>query len=226
MNAGIKPRPGGGTGLIREINPQLNIDYVTDQANRLLTRSQRAGITFRFRDGDSITLNRNMRFERLDGEFGIRSGIDISAGDYTFNDWNISVRGSGGRKLTGNASLTQGDFWTGTQRRTSFGVRYRQSIYFTSRVDWSRNKVDLAGGSFTTDLVGLRLNLAFSPKIFLENFVQYNTSSNTISSNIRFRFLHHPLSDFFIVYNERRGVSGNDILERALIIKLTNLFSF
>ena len=62
--------------------------------------------------------------------------------------------------------------------------------------------------------------------MFFENFIQYNTDANTVSSNIRFRFLHHPLSDFFIVYNERRGVSGNNALERALIIKLTNLFSF
>ncbi len=226
VNAGIRPRPGGGTGLIREINPQVNIDYVTDQTNRLLTRTQRAGITFRFRDADSITLNRNTRFERLDRDFGIRSGIDIPAGDYSLNHWNVSIRTSGGRRVSGNASLTKGDFWTGTQRQTSLGVRFRQSIYFISQVDWSRNKVELAEGSFNTDLVGLHLNFAFSPRVFVENFIQYNTSSNTISSNIRFRFLHHPLSDFFIVYNERRGVNGNDLLDRALIIKLTNLFSF
>jgi len=226
VNAGISPRPGGGTGLVREINPQVNIDYATDQSNRLLTRTQRAGITVRFRDADSITLNRNTRFERLDSDFGIRSGIDIPAGDYSFNDWNLSVRTSGGRRLSGNASVTSGDFWTGTQRQTSLGLRFRQSIYFTSRADWSRNKVDLAEGSFNADLVGLRLSFAFSPQIFIENFVQYNTSSDTISSNIRFRFLHHPLSDFFIVYNERRGVNGNELLDRSLIIKLTNLFTF
>ena len=224
--AGIRPRPEGGRGLIREIFPQVDTNYVTDQQDRLLTRTHRAGISIQFRDGDRFTVNRNMRFERLDEEFRIRSGVNIPAGDYAFNDWDVSFRGSGGRKLTGDASLTHGDFWTGTRRQTRLGVRYRQSIHFTTQVDWSRNKIELDQGSFTTDLVGLRLNFAFSPRVFFENFIQYNTDSNTVSSNIRFRFLHHPLSDFFIVYNERRGVSGSNALERALIIKLTNLFSF
>ncbi len=224
--AGIRPRPDSGRGLIREVFPQFETDYVTDQQDRLLTRTHRAGVNIQFRDGDRFSLSRNMRFERLDEEFGIRGGVNIPAGDHAFNDWNVSFSGSGGRKLSGDASLTTGDFWTGTQRQTSLGLRFRQSIHFTTQVDWSRNEIELDEGSFTTDLIGLRLNFAFSPRMFFENFIQYNTDANTVSSNIRFRFLHHPLSDFFIVYNERRGVSGNNALERALIIKLTNLFSF
>ncbi len=223
---GIRPRPDSGRGLIREIFPQFETNYVTDQQDRLLTRTHRAGVSIQFRDGDRFSMSRNMRFERLDEEFGIRGGVNIPAGDHAFNDWDVSFSGSGGRKLSGDASLTTGDFWTGTQRQTSLGLRFRQSIHFTTEVDWSRNKIELDEGSFTTDLIGLRLNFAFSPRMFFENFIQYNTDANTVSSNIRFRFLHHPLSDFFIVYNERRGVSGNNALERALIIKLTNLFSF
>ena len=224
--AGIRPRPNSGRGLIRELFPQIDTNLITDQQDRLLTRTHRAGISINFRDGDSFTINRNMRFERLEEEFSIRSGVNIPAGDYAFNDWNVSFSGSGRRKLTGNASLTHGDFWTGTQRQRRLGVRYRQSIHFTTQADWSRNRIELDEGSFTTDLIGFRLDFAFSPRMFLENFIQYNTDANTVSSNIRYRFLHHPLSDFFIVYNEQRGVSGNTELERALLIKLTNLFSF
>lgn len=223
---GIRPRPNRGDGLIRQIFPQIETNYVTDQQDRLLTRTHRAGISINFRDGDNFSINRNMRFERLDEEFMLRSGVTIPTGDYAFNDWNLSFRGSGGRKFTGNVSVTQGDFWTGTQRQTRLGVRYRHNIHFMTQVDLARNKIDLDDGSFKTDLIGLHVNLAFSPRVFLENFIQYNSDSNTISSNVRFRFLHHPLSDFFIVYNERRKISGNHALDRALIIKITNLFSF
>ena len=223
--ASVRPRPGGGRGLLREVSPQFNVDYITDQENRLLTRTQRAGVNLRFRDGDSINVNRNMRFEHL-GEAFVLQGVEISAGDYAFNDWSLGFRTSGGRRLSGSMNLTTGDFWTGTRRQLRTGVAIRPNIHLNSRFDWSRNTVKLTEGTFTTDLIGVRLNFAFSPRVFLENFFQYNTAADTISTNIRFRFLHHPLSDFFIVYNERRGVSGNDLLDRTLSIKLTNLFVF
>ena len=166
-----------------------------------------------------------MRFEHL-GEAFVLQGVEISAGDYAFNDWSLGFRTSGGRRISGSMNLTTGDFWTGTRRQLRTGVAIRPNIHLNSRFDWSRNTVKLTEGTFTTDLIGVRLNFAFSPRVFLENFFQYNTAADTISTNIRFRFLHHPLSDFFIVYNERRGVAGNDLLDRTLSIKLTNLFVF
>ncbi len=38
-------------------------------------------------------------------------------------------------------------------------------------------------------------------------------------------FNYRSLSDFFLVYNERRA-SGGQVIERALIAKLTYLFGF
>ena len=43
------------------------------------------------------------------------------------------------------------------------------------------------------------------------------------SSNIRFNIIHRPLSDFFLVYNDRRDDTGR-IVDRALIAKFTYLF--
>jgi predicted extracellular nuclease len=37
---------------------------------------------------------------------------------------------------------------------------------------------------------------------------------------------HHPLSDLYLVYNDRRDTTSGQLLERAFIIKLTNLFNF
>jgi hypothetical protein len=35
-----------------------------------------------------------------------------------------------------------------------------------------------------------------------------------------------PLSDIYIVYNDRRDTTGGQMVERALIVKVTNLFTF
>lgn len=47
-----------------------------------------------------------------------------------------------------------------------------------------------------------------------------------IEYQIPFNLIHHPLSDLFIVYNDRRDTISGRLLERALVVKVTNLFIF
>jgi hypothetical protein len=47
-----------------------------------------------------------------------------------------------------------------------------------------------------------------------------------VSSNIRFNITHRPLSDLYLVFNERRDTINGQLVERAFTVKLTNLFSF
>jgi hypothetical protein len=55
--------------------------------------------------------------------------------------------------------------------------------------------------------------------------VQYNSDTRQISSNVRFNIIHRPLSDFFIVSNERRDSATRDVLNRAVIAKGTYMVS-
>ena len=76
-----------------------------------------------------------------------------------------------------------------------------------------------------TDLLAARVNYSFNPSMSLNALIQYNSELREIDSNIRFNFIHKPLSDFFLVYNETRSSTG-EVVERALIAKLTYVFSF
>ena len=60
----------------------------------------------------------------------------------------------------------------------------------------------------------------------LNGFFQYNTDTHQITSNIRFNVIHHPLSDLYIVYNDSRDARSGSLVERAFIVKFTNLFNF
>jgi hypothetical protein len=89
-----------------------------------------------------------------------------------------------------------------------------------------RNQVKLPNGAFTVNLVGAKFIYGFSPRAFFNAFIQYNADTHQVSSNIRFDLIHHPLSDLYLVYNDTRDTITGEIRERALIVKLTNLFSF
>ena len=103
--------------------------------------------------------------------------------------------------------------------------RNSTTYQFRADVAWTRNDIDLPSGAFKTDLVTSRLSYSFSTDMFVNALIQYNSTLREISSNIRFNYIYKPLSDFFLVYNERRSSTG-EVRERALIAKLTYLFDF
>ena len=64
---------------------------------------------------------------------------------------------------------------------------------------------------------------SFTTKMFLNALIQYNGTLDEIESNIRFNWIYKPLSDLFLVYNERRSTTGG-VVERAFIAKITYIF--
>ena len=56
--------------------------------------------------------------------------------------------------------------------------------------------------------------------------IQYNRDIKKVSSNLRFNFIHRPLSDLFIVYNEQRAVSDQREMDPILSLKYANLLEF
>jgi len=100
-------------------------------------------------------------------------------------------------------------------------VNYRMNTSFS----YSLNNIDLPQGSFNTNLLTTRVNYSFSTSVFLNALIQYNNDSRQWSSNVRFNVIHRPLSDFFLVYNERRDSISGDLIDRALIAKVTYMIS-
>jgi hypothetical protein len=88
------------------------------------------------------------------------------------------------------------------------------------------NDITLPTAAYVTTLVSGKFNYNFSTKMFLNALLQYNTDSHQWSSNVRFNIIHHPLSDFFLVYNERRDERTGDLINRAVIAKMTYLMAF
>ena len=43
---------------------------------------------------------------------------------------------------------------------------------------------------------------------------------------IELNVIHHPLSDFYLVYNEQRDSTTNAFMNRAVIAKVTQMIAF
>jgi hypothetical protein len=62
----------------------------------------------------------------------------------------------------------------------------------------------------------------------VSSFIQYNSSSHSLSASVRFRWEYEPGSDLFVVYSEgREDLSTSPFLaSRTLALKFTKLFRF
>ena len=222
---GYSPRPGERIPAIRAFQPSIQSDYITNQEGVLETRRTRAQFRVQFQDGSDFTLSQERRFERLEEPFEIRDGQEIEIGDYAFNEFSASYSSDRSKAISGNARLSSGGFFDGDRDAYELGVRLQPNYRLRIEGTWSHNDIMLPTGGFSTELMRSRVFYSFSTRMFLNALIQYNGSAQEIVSNIRFNFIYKPLSDFFLVYNERRSSTG-EILDRALIAKVTYVFDF
>jgi hypothetical protein len=212
---------------IQNLNFGANWDYYENgTTEQVETRELRFNAGLRLRDGGSITFNMAETFDRLTEPFDIRPDIEIEAGDYKYRRYSARVSTDTSNRISGNATYEWGGFWSGHRKSFGSGVEVRASPNLRIAFDYDHNRVELPNGNFTTDLVASRFDYAFTPQTFLNAFVQYNAARQEVSSNIRFRFTYRPLSDIFIVYNDIRDTDQGQLVQRALIVKITNLTSF
>ena len=221
----LKLRPGESLPWMREFRPSTGIEYITNQENVLQTRNFDQMLNVDLQNGGSFRFIHRVIFERLDEPFLIRPDQSIPTGDYVSREVNVNFFSDRSRMFSGSFDLTSGEFFDGDKYSYRAGLLFQLGYRFRTDITWRHDDVELPSGDFSTELVTTRFNYAFSPRMFLNSLIQYNSTLGEISSNIRFNFIYEPLSDLFLVYNERRS-TGGEVLERALIAKLTYVFDF
>ena len=125
-----------------------------------------------------------------------------------------------------NTRYSIGDFYDGYRRGYTIGTTVRANEHFNVSGNVQINDIELPQGAFTTTLLSGRVNYFYNTKVFFNALLQYNTDAQQWSSNLRFNIIHRPLSDIFLVYNERRESRSGDLIDRALIAKMTYLIAF
>ena len=70
-------------------------------------------------------------------------------------------------------------------------------------------------------LVGPRLDVTMTNKLFFTGFVQYNEQSDNINVNTRLQWRYKPASDLFIVYTDNYIPAPFAVKNRFLVLKLT-----
>lgn len=124
-----------------------------------------------------------------------------------------------------------GYYADGTRLRLGGEVGYRFQPYVAISVAGQINRITfqdddrlpdgLKNRDFNLWLLGPRIDVTVTNKLFFTNFVQYNNQAKNVNLNLRLQWRYSPASDLFVVYTNNYFSDFSDVRNRALVLKLT-----
>ena len=214
---------------IRRMNYEAALDYITDDDRRLENRQARAGVRGEMHNGDTWGVSYSRDFEFLSDSFEIVPGTWVPVGAYHSPTLRGNYTLGTQRRVSGDIAFAHGSFYGGDRTDVSYRGRAEITPRLSIEPGFSVNRVDMPAGRFTARLLTARGTFSFTPRMLTAALVQYNSTSNAITTNVRFRWEYRPLSELFVVYSDgrdtlERGFPG--LVNRGFTVKLTRLFRF
>ena len=231
--ARFSPRPRS-IDAIRQFRLEGSFDYIlTADTGQIETRQAQVGFSTEFENSDRVGVSVADNYEFLLEPFEPGPGVILPPGGYGFLDLEATYSPGAQRRLTGTFTVRVGEYFSGDIRSVGFSrgrlaVTQQLSVEPTVSVNW----IDTPQGSFRTDLGVARVTYTFTPRMFFSGLIQYNSATDTISSNLRLRWEYKPGSELFVVYTEEQDTDPlrpnrfSQLKNRGLVVKVNRLFRF
>lgn len=229
----FSPRPENAR-VVRKYTYSLQGSTIHSTAGRLESREVVGRFQIDLQNGDAFQANYTGSYEFLPAPFRIASGqpggVVLPVGGYDFGAGQVQYTFGRQRNAYGAVSVNHGTFYDG--HKTTWSVSSSR-VSFSPRLSvepsYSINQIAVSPGEFTTHLLTARTTFTATPLMFTTALLQYNSSSNTVAVNIRFRWEYSPGSEFFLVYNDQRDTFGPataTLMNRAVVVKINRVIRF
>ena len=117
----------------------------------------------------------------------------------------------------------KGSYYTGQIQYIDGSVGYRIQPYINFTMNFNYTDMDLGEPFERTKLwlVGPKLDVTFTDKIFWTTFVQYNEQIDNVNVNMRIQWRYQPVSDIYLVYTDNFIPGSWTSRNRAVVLKMT-----
>ena len=134
-----------------------------------------------------------------------------------FDSQRNKIRPSEQHRLSGTVAFDAGQFYDGTKETFTMNARYGISRQLGVEPNISLNWITRAGTSVIVKATGARTTFTVTPRMFVAALLQFASATNTLSTNLRFRWEYQPGSELFLVYTD-----GHDTLAAGGVPALQN----
>ncbi len=189
---------------------------------------------FGFKNGASALISTDHFYEDVRMPFSLSSRDDaqILPGSYWFHNVWLSVSSPDAWYFRPTVTLRAGSFYDGWKTSLQVTPRWNLSRHLELSGDYILNAIRFSDRDqeFDSHLARLRVRTALNTRISLNSFLQYNSATDRLSLNARFRYHFGEGNDLWLVYDEglntERDVFVGPSLpfsnSRALVLKYTH----
>jgi len=212
---------------ISNMGPFVEVTFTNISEWRNRDKNIAAGYGINFFNTSRLEFSYTNSFQKLTRSFNpIDDDVYVSFLDGDEFKWNrgaLLYTSDQRYKFTYQLGGSIGSFYNGENINANGLVSYRFQPYGSFSVKFDYNDISLPAGFGKEKLflIGPKLDVTFTDKIFLTTFVQYNDLSENVNINSRVQWRFKPASDFFIVYTENYLSENFKNKNRALVVKFT-----
>lgn len=211
---------------INKINIKAATTFQWDATGIETDHKLELGLNLSFQNQSFIFSNLNEEYTLLKDDFDPTrtDGEPLPAGThYTYRYLSFFYRSDQRKPIFIMARGSAGQFFNGQKYSIGGNVNYRFQPYGNFGLDLQYNSVKLPQPYSSADLVliGPRLDVTFTKKIYLTGLFQYNNQIDNFNTNIRFQWRFKPVSDIYLVYTDNYYASDFSPKNKSLILKIT-----
>ena len=210
--------------------PSTEVDLFYNKEGQLTDRLFTLGYSMQLLDRSSWSIFFRESFVRLTAPFDpTNTGGSMLQENETFAWEEVNLQYTSNARSLFNYSLAlySGTYYNGNRFGTEGIFNYRVQPYGSLGVVAAYNQINLPSPYNDADLVliGPKLDITFTDKIFFTSFVQYNNQIDNLNVNIRFQWRYAPVSDLFLVYTNNANTLTGTNRNRAFVAKLSYYFN-
>ncbi len=222
-------------GKVQGHGPGFDFDMVGNDKYGFLDWDVNLMYRFRFRNTSFLNIRLRQEYTYLFKPFDASGtgGLELPAGSsYQPYVFVANYTSDARRRLYFEANTRSGGYYNGYRLNLNSRINYRFQPLGVVSMDFAYNGIRLPDPYNDADhfLIGPRLDLTFSDRVFWTTLLQYNSQIENLNINSRFQWRFAPASDLFFVYTDNYFAETNvngDFFQlgapklRSVVVKLT-----
>ncbi len=146
---------------------------------------------------------------------------NLPSDTYNYGGFEMFYRSNSRKRFFYTIRGKYGGFYNGTLLQLGGSVQYRKQPWGTFALNFERSILTLPDdfGETKLWLLGPKIEVNFSKKIFWTTFIQYNTQADNFNINSRIQWRYQPMSDLFLVYTDNYTAENLGLKSRAIVLK-------
>ncbi len=208
----------------------LKNDNYFDPGYRKIEHENTMSYLFDFQNMSHLEFGYKDFYVELQDDFDPTHSSDyyLPAGSsYNFGGGYIAYMSTRKNMFSYNFEAAKGSYYTGEIQYITGTLGYRIQPYINFTMNFNYTDMNLGAPYERTKmwLLGPKLDVTFTDKIFWTTFVQYNEQIDNVNINMRLQWRYQPVSDIFLVYTDNFFPDGWNSKNRAVVLKMTYWFN-